>query len=60
MFKLGDKMDINNLQDIRCTSCGNLVCKKYQWADTKGIVFWCRKCKKNFELNNNSAPVANE
>lgn len=53
-------MNNNNLEDIRCTICGSLVCKKYTWADTKGIVFWCRKCKINFELNNNSAPVASD
>ena len=53
-------MDINVLQDIRCTTCNSLVCKKYAGASTKGIVFWCRKCKKNFEVNNDSAPVASD
>ena len=53
-------MNNNELQDIRCTTCESLVCKKYAWADTRGIVFWCRKCKKNFELNNDSAPVADD
>jgi DNA-directed RNA polymerase subunit RPC12/RpoP len=60
ILKVGDYMYNNKLQDIRCTSCGNLVCKKYTWADAKGILFWCRKCKKNFELNKSSAPVADE
>ena len=54
-------MDNDKLLDIRCTICGCLICKKYVWADTKGIVFWCRKCKTNFELNNvSSAPVADD
>ena len=60
IFKIGVKMDNDKLQDIRCTICGSLICRKYKWAETKGILFWCRKCKKNFELNSNSAPVAND
>lgn len=53
-------MDNNILQDINCTICGKLVCRKHTWADTKGILFWCPRCKKNFEFNKNSAPVAND
>ena len=35
---------------INCTICGSLVCKKREWANPKGILFWCRKCKRNFEI----------
>lgn len=40
----------NKIEEIRCTKCGNLCCRKYEWADTRGILFWCRKCKENFEI----------
>jgi phage FluMu protein Com len=60
ILKIGDNMDNNILQDINCTICGKLVCKKYEWASTRGILFWCPRCKKNFELNKDSAPVAND
>lgn len=53
-------MSINELQNIKCTICGKLICKKYEWADTRGILFWCPRCKNNFELNKNSAPVADD
>ncbi len=52
--------EMEEIEDIRCTMCGNLVCRKYKWADTKGILFWCRKCKKNFKIDNSSAPVADD
>lgn len=50
----------NDIEEIRCNKCGNLVGMKRTWAKTEGILFWCRKCKKNFEINNNSAPVAKD
>lgn len=53
-------MNNDKLQDIKCTRCEKLVCKKYSWADTRGILFWCPRCKKNFELNKDSAPVADD
>lgn len=55
-----DTKEIEEIEEIRCTTCGNLVCRKYKWADARGILFWCRKCKRNFELNTNSAPVADD
>lgn len=43
-------IDNKEIEEIRCTKCGELVCKKYKNADTKGILFWCRRCKENFEI----------
>jgi len=49
------------LEDINCTICGKLICKKQQGVSTKGIYFWCPRCKKNFEISDNdSAPVAKD
>lgn len=47
------------LEEIRCPKCGKFICKKEEDANTKGIYFWCSRCKKNFEINN-SAQVADD
>ncbi len=46
---------MTNLEDIRCPNCNKLICKKEKEAETKGIHFWCSRCKKEFEIKKESS-----
>lgn len=35
--------------NVRCPECNKLVAKKEKNISTKGILFFCTRCKKNFE-----------
>lgn len=36
------------IEEIRCPKCNKLVAKKEKRVSTKGIFFFCTRCKKNF------------
>ena len=50
-IKLGETKMINFEEriKIRCPKCYKLVCTADINANTKGIYFWCARCKKEFE-----------
>lgn len=35
---------------IHCPKCNKLICTMEQNASTKGIYFWCARCKEEFEI----------
>lgn len=39
------------IYDIRCPFCNKLIAKKEEKASTKGILFFCTRCKENFKYN---------
>lgn len=39
------------MEEVKCPICNKLIAKKEKGRDTKGIYFWCPRCKKNFEID---------
>ena len=35
---------------IKCPKCNKLIAQAEEYANTKGIYFWCPRCKENFEI----------
>lgn len=42
-------------RNIKCPKCDKLIAKADKYAITKGIYFWCPRCKENFEIITDSA-----
>lgn len=46
--------------EIRCPICNKWIAEKEKDAETRGIMFWCVRCKKKIIVEKNSARVASK